>query len=88
MKTNRLLLVLVLLTIAMQGMLLVQQYHRSSATAASGDRAMPVETMAVRNARDGIDIDLANMPIKGKSDARVVLVEFGLSMPVLCPACH
>jgi protein-disulfide isomerase len=76
MKLDRILLVLVLIIVVTQGMLLFRQYREQEPAAADSD--------AVQDVPAGTIVDLNGLPVRGSSDASVVLVEFS---DYECPFC-
>jgi len=77
MKMDRVLLVLVSVTIVMQGMLLYQQHTRQVQPASP-------DADAIQDAPAGSSLDVSALPSKGKSAAKVVLIEFS---DYECPFC-
>jgi protein-disulfide isomerase len=80
MKTDRILLVMLLVTIAMQAAILVRQQRQPSPPRASVADGEP----AVRAAAPGVVLDIASLPTKGSNLAKVVIVEFS---DYECPFC-
>lgn len=75
MTTNRLLTVLVVLTVVMQGVILYRQHQQPQ-------RPSPPSPTA--DAPEGVYFDLADFPSKGSAEAKTVIVEFS---DYQCPFC-
>jgi protein-disulfide isomerase len=78
MATNRLIVILIALTVIMQGALLYRQYH------GSGVAPSPKREPPVKDAPKGLALDLTHLPSKGSPTAKVILVEFS---DYQCPFC-
>lgn len=76
MKTNRLVILLVALTLLMQGLILYRQYTGVSSRAENSN--------SVRKAARGTTIDVSEMPVRGSANAKVIFVEFS---DYECPFC-
>ncbi len=76
MNSNRLIGLLIAMTMVMQGVILYRQYHGPQ-----GQNGPP----PIRDAEKDAFIDLTNLPIEGRESATVVLVEFS---DYECPFCQ
>jgi protein-disulfide isomerase len=74
--TNRIVIALVAMTLMIQGVIL---YRQSWGSAPTGPRQQPT-----KDAPKGAVMDLAGLPVKGSSSAKVILVEFS---DYECPFC-
>jgi protein-disulfide isomerase len=76
MKTNRIIMILLGLTLSMQGFILYKQY---TGTPSRGTAPNPVKTVA-----SGTTIDVSGMPVRGSADAKIIFIEFS---DYQCPFC-